>query len=151
MVDKGISGQEIKAVSINKVTWTGIAVNTVLTVVKLVAGIAGTSGAMIAGAIHTFSDLAADVVTLLGFNTPKDSSAKGDFYSRGEFETLILIAIGATVMYAGMQIFYIGADNVYHAYSGKLVREPGWIAFYASILSIFVKEWLYRFTAKKKP
>jgi divalent metal cation (Fe/Co/Zn/Cd) transporter len=46
----------------NKVTWVGFAVNVTLTLLKLIAGIIGRSGAMVADAIHSLSDFATDIV-----------------------------------------------------------------------------------------
>lgn len=50
-----------------KITLTGFLVNAVLTVFKIVAGILGHSGAMLADGIHSLSDFLTDIVVLIGF------------------------------------------------------------------------------------
>ena len=49
-----------------KVTIVGVLVNTFLILLKLATGIFGSSQALIADAVHSFSDLFTDVVVLVG-------------------------------------------------------------------------------------
>ena len=56
---------EIRKRRIYRVTFIGFAVNLVLSLVKLAAGILGRSGAMVADAVHSFSDLATDIVVIV--------------------------------------------------------------------------------------
>ena len=58
------SEAEIRKRKIYRVTFVGFVVNLVLSLLKLAAGIAGRSGAMVADAVHSFSDLATDVVAV---------------------------------------------------------------------------------------
>ncbi len=51
--------------AIYRVTCVGLIVNLVLAAGKLVAGLVGRSGAMIADAVHSISDLITDVVVLV--------------------------------------------------------------------------------------
>jgi Co/Zn/Cd efflux system component len=48
------------------VTWIGLFMNLILTGFKFAAGIIGRSGAMVADAVHSVSDLATDLVVLAG-------------------------------------------------------------------------------------
>lgn len=56
---------EIRKRRIYRVTLVGFAVNLVLSLAKLAAGVFGRSGAMVADAVHSFSDLATDVVVIV--------------------------------------------------------------------------------------
>ena len=49
---------------IYRVTFVGFVVNLVLTAMKFVAGIAGRSGAMVADAVHSCSDMLTDIVVI---------------------------------------------------------------------------------------
>ena len=49
-----------------RVTLIGAVVNILLAIIKLVFGIAGNSRALIADAVHSVSDLATDIVVVLG-------------------------------------------------------------------------------------
>lgn len=55
---------------IYRVTWIGMVVNIALSLLKLAAGILGRSGAMIADAVHSISDLATDVIVLIFARSP---------------------------------------------------------------------------------
>ena len=54
-----------RAARAKKVTWVGFWVNVVLSVAKIIAGIVGRSGAMIADGVHSLSDLMSDIVVLV--------------------------------------------------------------------------------------
>lgn len=130
----------------NKVTWVGLFVNIILTSFKLFAGIFGKSSAMIADAFHSLSDFATDIVVLLGFKFIEKPADKSHDYGHGKAETLSSVIIGIALFAVGFRIFWVGAHSVYHVFRGELIQEPGWIAFYAAIISVVVKEWLYRYT-----
>ncbi|MDD3426040.1 MAG: cation transporter, partial [Aminobacterium sp.] len=71
------------------VTLRGFWVNLILTILKYIAGFVGHSGAMVADATHSLSDLITDVVVFFGFkvvNKPADSSHR---YGHGKVETLL--------------------------------------------------------------
>lgn len=132
----------------NKVTWLGLFVNIILTLFKLTAGIFGKSTAMIADAFHSLSDFATDIVILLGFKFVDMPSDKTHDYGHGKIETISSVIIGAVLCVVGLKIFWTGGQRIFDIYHGKMIPEPGWIAFYASITSIIIKEGLYRYTIK---
>ena len=49
-----------------KVTVNGMILNVILTIFKFIAGILGNSAAMIADAVHSFSDFVTDIVVIVG-------------------------------------------------------------------------------------
>ena len=57
-----------RACQASRITWIGIVVNVVLMAVKFLAGFLGNSQAMIADAVHTFSDFATDIAVLVGIH-----------------------------------------------------------------------------------
>jgi len=132
----------------NGVTWVGLLVNISLTFFKLLAGVSGRSAAMVADAFHSLSDFATDIVLLLGFRIIDKPVDKSHDYGHGKVETLISVVIGVVLLAAGLKICWSG---IYHAFKfchGQVIPEPGLIAFYAAIISIISKEWLYRYTVK---
>lgn len=132
----------------NRVTWLGLYINIALTLFKLMAGIFGKSAAMIADAFHSLSDFATDVVVLLGFRFIGKPIDKSHDYGHGKVETLTSAIIGIALFAVGLKIFWAGAHTIFHIYQGAVIPKPGRIAFYAAIVSIITKEWLYRYTVK---
>ncbi len=132
----------------NRVTWAGLFVNIVLTSLKLAAGLTAKSGAMVADAFHSLSDFATDIVVLIGFRFIAKPVDKSHDYGHGKVETLSSVIIGVMLLAIGLKIFCVGGQSIVNIYRGGDIPEPGKIAFYAAILSIITKEWLYRYTVK---
>ena len=87
------SEAEIRKRKIYRVTFVGFVVNLVLSVLKLAAGIVGRSGAMVADAVHSFSDLATDVVVIAFARISAKPRDDGHDYGHGKYETLATIII----------------------------------------------------------
>lgn len=123
-------------------------VNMALFTFKLVAGIVGRSGAMVADAIHSISDLATDIVVLLFVKIstkPKDDCHK---YGHGKYETVASIIIALALGVVGVGICINGAEKIAAVMRGEVIAKPEFIALIAAVASIAVKEWLYRYTVK---
>ncbi|NLI95536.1 MAG: cation transporter, partial [Synergistaceae bacterium] len=67
-----------------RVTWIGLFVNTVLTLLKYAAGFMGRSAAMIADATHSLTDLATDIVVILGFRVVRKPADDTHDYGHGK-------------------------------------------------------------------
>ncbi|MBU0762574.1 MAG: cation diffusion facilitator family transporter [Candidatus Altiarchaeota archaeon] len=130
------------------VTWVGLFVNIALSAFKLTAGILGRSAAMIADAVHSISDLATDLVVLVGFRYVKKPVDVGHDYGHGKYETLASLVVGVILFGAGLTILLSGVRQIAGAAGNHEVVQPGWIAFYAALISIVSKELLYQYTIK---
>ncbi len=132
---------------ITKVTLVGSVVNLGLSVFKILAGVLGRSGAMIADGIHSFSDLASDIVVLIF--VPIASKGKDDShkYGHGKFETLATLLVSLILLVVAAQLIATSTKSIVAALSGELIAQPSWIAFAAAVVSIVSKEILYQYTA----
>ena len=134
---------------IYKVTLIGSAVNALLIVAKFVAGIAGRSSAMIADAIHSLSDFATDIVVLVFVRLagrPKDSNHT---YGHGKFETLATLIIGVALAAVGTGVLVNGINLVIDSVNGRELPRPTMLALAVAVLSILLKEGIYRYTVSK--
>ena len=143
-----MNATDIRADKANRVTWIGFYVNLVLFTLKLVAGIIGHSAAMIADAVHSLSDFITDIVVLISFRVIRRPADKGHDYGHGKYETLATSVIGFALLFVGLTILGYGVKNIWLSFSGTNLRRPGIIAFFAAVVSIIAKEWLYRYTAR---
>lgn len=132
--------------SANRVTWVGFVVNLLLTVFKLTAGVIGHSGAMIADAVHSLSDFATDIVVLMSFRVVGKPADRSHDYGHGKYETLATAIIGGALLLVGAGIFWGGAVKIWNSIRGEHMQAPAGIALIAAIVSIVVKECLYRYT-----
>ena len=124
-------------------------VNIILFIFKLVAGILGRSGAMVADAIHSASDFVTDIVVLAFVrisSKPRDDDHK---WGHGKYETLASLIIGIALFAVGVEILIDSAEKIMAVMRGEMLPRPGMIAIVAAAVSIVVKEILYQYTARK--
>lgn len=138
----------IRKRKIYRVTLVGFVVNLLLSAGKLAAGIFGRSGAMVADAVHSLSDLATDVVVIVfaGISAkPKDDSHD---YGHGKFETLATIVIALALAVVGAGILWNSVQSIRDVADGVVLPRPGLVALLAAVISIVGKEMLYWYTVK---
>ncbi|HRU72578.1 MAG TPA: cation diffusion facilitator family transporter, partial [Paludibacteraceae bacterium] len=132
--------------TIYKVTWVGFFANLVLSIAKLLAGIFGRSGAMIADAVHSISDFATDVVVLAFVKVSAKPKDEGHDYGHGKYETLATVIIGLALFAVGVGILINSIELIRQVVDGVVIERPGLIALVAAAVSIVVKEALYWYT-----
>lgn len=131
---------------IYKVTLVGSAGNVALLTFKFVAGVLGHSSAMIADAVHSLSDFITDVVVLAFVHVSAKPQDQDHDYGHGKYETFATFFIGLALMAAATGIIVSGIAKLIDWAGGKQLAAPGWLALAAAIISILVKEVLYRYT-----
>lgn len=134
---------------IYKVTLVGSAGNVALLTFKFIAGMLGNSSAMIADAVHSLSDFVTDVVVLVFVGISAKPQDKSHDYGHGKFETIASFLIGLGLVAAATGIVVTGGMKLLAWWGGEALEAPGWIALWAALLSILVKELLYQYTARK--
>ena len=134
---------------LTKVTLVGSAGNLALLAFKFVAGIVGHSAAMVADAIHSLSDFATDLIVLVFVRISAKPQDAGHDYGHGKFETLATLFVALALVAAAIGIIVSGAVKFVHWLQGETLEMPGKLALWAALLSILVKEVLYRYTFAK--
>ena len=129
-----------------KVTIIGSVCNLLLLVFKFTAGVLGRSAAMIADAVHSLSDFITDIVVIVFVRISNKPQDKDHDFGHGKYETLATAIIGLVLFFVGIGILWNGLSAIWGVLHGKPLEEPGMIALYAAIVSIVVKEALYRYT-----
>lgn len=130
---------------VRKITWVGIWVNLVLSIVKILAGVFGASRALIADGIESGADIVTSAVLLVGcrfWNAPPDASHP---YGHRRIETIITLGIGIVVGIVGVSVV---ASALSALRSGDH-SHPTLLAFAVAILSVVGKELLYRWSARE--
>ena len=134
---------------IYRVTIYGAVANILLCLFKLLAGIIGRSSAMIADGIHSLSDLITDFIVIAFVRISSKPQDRGHEYGHGKYETLATTIIGLMLLFVGLGIMWNSITQIWSCLNGGTLQSPGWIAFVAAILSIVVKEALFKYTRKK--
>lgn len=147
MVNNGTT--DIRTKQIYRVTLLGMFVNMVLFAFKLVAGVVGRSGAMIADAVHSASDFATDIVVLAFVKIsakPRDDDHK---WGHGKYETLASLLIGVALFGVGVEFLLDSAEKIKAFVEGEVLPRPGFIAIVAAVVSVAAKEALYQYTIRR--
>lgn len=140
---------EARTARANRVTWLSVIVNTLLMVVKLVAGIWGRSSALVADALHSASDFATDFAVLIGMRLAQRPQDGDHPYGHGKYETLAAVIVGVALAAVGMAISFHAGHTLLDAWWwGKWPSQPTYFALGAAVVSIVVKEALYQLTVK---
>jgi len=128
----------------DRVTLLGILWNIVLLVLKLAIGLLTGSAGLVADGIHSASDMATDLAVLGGMHLARRKADEAHPYGHGRFETLAggvvagaLILVGAFLAWEGISALFAGDESF-----------PGIGVVAVALVSIVVKEWLYRRTAR---
>ena len=135
--------KEIRSITI----WGAIA-NLTLTAGKFIAGILGSSAAMVADAVHSLSDLLTDVVVVVFTHISSKGKDRKHSFGHGKFETLATLIIGVILVIVGAELMANGVKSILSVINGESIPKPGYIALIAAAVSILAKEILYQLTVK---
>ena len=125
-----------------KISKETIIVNILLSAIKLFAGIIGRSGAMIADSIHSLSDVLSTIAVMWGLKLAKQPADEDHPYGHEKMEPVMAKILASILLITALLIGFNGIKSVIN---GTTVI-PAKIALYAAILSIIIKEWMYRYT-----
>jgi len=125
-------------------TLVGLVTNVALAIFKLFAGIFGFSYAMIADAIHSFSDCFATGTVYVGLRIGEKPPDERHPYGHANAETIAAFLVALIILATGV---YVGVSAV-QLIAHKHFETPATIALAAAAISIVTKEGLFRYTLK---
>ena len=97
MINPQMSAEERVNIA-KRCTWIGFAVNGILSVLKIISGMVGRSGAMIADGIHSASDFVTDVLVVVFLGISARGDNKDYRYGHGKFETFATFLISVALI-----------------------------------------------------
>ena len=134
---------------LTKVTLLGSIGNLVLLSFKFVAGIVAGSAAMVADAVHSLSDFLTDLIVLVFVRIGAKPQDADHDYGHGKYETLATLLVALALVGAAIGIIVTGSLKIARWLQGETLEMPGMLALWAALLSIAVKEILFRYTLAK--
>jgi len=130
----------------NRVSIISIIVNAVLSAFKLAVGILAHSAAMVSDAVHSLSDVLSTIIVIIGVNIAGQKSDEAHPYGHERFECVASIILSLMLLLTGAGIGYSGIKSIVEGnYENKI---PGVAALVAAVVSVAVKEWMFRYTRK---
>lgn len=130
--------------TVTRVSAVGIAGNTVLTVLKLLAGIFAHSGAMVSDAVHSASDVLSSFIVIVGVKLSGREADREHPYGHERFECVAAIVLAVLLAATGVLIGRGALRTILAGGGGAEV--PGVPALLAAALSIVSKEVMFRYT-----
>ena len=135
------SEKEKIAVRVSRVS---IIANLVLSVLKLLAGILAHSSAMVSDAVHSASDVFSTLIVIIGFKLSGRKADKDHQYGHERMECVASIVLAVILFMTGIEIGRSAAVAIIGNDAAK--AAPGAAALIAAVVSIVVKELMYRYT-----
>ena len=129
----------------NKVSFTTIVGNVLLSLLKFIAGIIAHSSAMISDAVHSASDVFSTIVVIIGIKLASKEPDKEHPYGHERMECVAAIVLSVVLFITGLGIGAGALKNIVNGNYSSL-QVPGILALIAAIVSILVKEGMYWYT-----
>ncbi|MDG1955872.1 MAG: cation diffusion facilitator family transporter [Candidatus Thioglobus sp.] len=127
-----------------KVTIVGALIDFLLSIIKIILGFIGQSGALIADGVHSFSDLLTDWVTWYAAKLSGDAPDEDHPYGHERFETVATLGLSIFLAIVGTIIIFEGFGRFSNP---NELRHENWLIA-AAALSVLSKEALYWYTVK---
>ena len=126
-----------------KISRISILVNLLLSAGKLAAGLLAHSGAMISDAVHSASDVFSTLVVIVGVKLSGKESDREHPYGHERMECVAAILLSGILLATGLIIGWEGIRKILSERSE--LEAPGILAAAAALVSILVKEGLFRY------
>lgn len=128
-----------------KATINGAIANALLSIVKIVFGILGSSAAVLADGFHSLSDLLTDLMVLVVAKIGKQAPDQTHPYGHGRVETVGSSVLGIILIIIGLGLVY---DAFYHVTILHTELLSKRLLLFVILLSIITNEKLFRYTMK---
>ena len=130
-----------------KVSRQSIAVNLLLSLGKLAAGIFGRSAAMVSDAVHSASDVFSTLIVMAGLHLARQAEDSDHEYGHERLECVAAILLSVVLAVTGGVIGISGIKHILSMEGGR-TAVPGLMALWAAVISISVKEGMYWYTRR---
>lgn len=133
-----------EAHEINAITYWGMLVNILLSILKIMVGAIINSVALIADGIHSFSDLITDITVIISAGAARKPPDDHHPYGHGKFETIGTQIIGLILIIVGAGIARQALIDLYR----HLESFPGPLVVIVALISVISKEILFQLTKR---
>ena len=127
-----------------RVTFIGLAVNVVLAVGKLTAGILGNSYALIADAVESLADVFSSVIVWRGVVVAAAPADEDHPYGHGKAEPIAAAIVASVLLFAALGITVQAIRAIFTPHEG-----PAPFTLAVLLTTILVKEGLFRFVMRE--
>ena len=117
----------------------------VLGIVKIIVGFVSHSQALVADGVHSFSDLASDVLVIVAARHASQAPDQAHPYGHGRIQTAASVLLAGSLMVVALGIVW---DSLARLQNMTLNLQPGYWVLIVAIGSALLKEGIYRYTVR---
>ena len=129
------------------VSSVSLIINLALSILKLLAGIIASSGAMVSDSVHSASDVFSTIIVMIGVHLSEMEADHEHPYGHERLECVAAFILSVMLAGTGAFIGYQGLLKILRS-GEEAAAVPGLLALLAALLSISVKEWMYHYTIR---
>ena len=135
---------------IKKNTIFTLIINVILSVVKMVAGILGHSTVLISDAINSLGDVGTNIIVYISAKFSRKGVDSKHPYGYEKYESIISIFLGIAIIYSAYEVGLNAIRKLYDYFVNGVRPSfiPAWYALLVAIVTIIIKEYLFRKTKK---
>ena len=125
-----------------RVVWDNVWINFVLSLAKGGVGFTAGSSALVADALHSFSDVITSLVVALTLKIADRPSDKDHPYGYGKVEYIASIVVSVVLLAAALTICLSALSTILH----RVPVQPSMIAVWVAAISVTANEFMFRRT-----
>lgn len=123
---------------------TGIVVNLLLSIFKLVIGIVTNSMSIISDALNNVTDTGSSIVTMIGFKLSQKEVDNEHPWGHGRMEYITAFIVDILIILVGVELLQNSVDKIIH----PVVPTVNGVVIFLLVVAILVKLWLFVFYSK---
>ena len=123
---------------------TGIIVNILLSVFKLIIGIIANSMSIISDALNNVSDAGSSIITMIGFKMSQKKVDSDHPWGHGRMEYITALFVDILIILVGFELLQSSVDKIIHPELPNISN----ITIILLVVAIFAKLWLFLFYRK---
>ncbi len=123
---------------------TGIVVNILLSVFKLIIGIIANSMSIISDALNNVSDAGSSIITMVGFKMSQKKVDSDHPWGHGRMEYITALFVDILIILVGFELLQSSVDKIIHPELPNISN----VTIILLVVAIFAKLWLFLFYRK---
>lgn len=131
-----------KLAAAQRVTWTSIAVNTVLTVLQILVGLLSNAQSLVADGFHSLADLIDDFFVLFASRYSHSPADDNHPYGHERIETVASLVLGLLLAGTGAAILWGAIQRLQNFDSAPDLHS---VALWVALFTLIAKEGLFRY------
>ena len=142
--DKDIKDTKVRAKYGTLSSITGIIVNFILSIVKVIIGIIANSMSIISDGLNNITDAGSSVITMIGFKMSKKKVDNDHPWGHGRMEYIAAFIVDMLIILVGIELLKSSVDKIIN----PSMPEISTITITILVIAIIAKLWLFVFYKK---